>query len=131
MIKDIKDYYYLYQDPESKPHYVRGNILNIIKTYKSPYPIENFEIEDEKGNKFIIPKEKALEIIENKNSDKFISLDDEETKGEPIMAELNMFKNGEGDIEDPITVNKDGKKIKLKKIKVTKLKEIISLGEQP
>ena len=131
VLKDIKDYYYLYQDPESKPHYIRGDILNIIKTYKSPYPIENFEIEDEKGNKFIIPKEKALEIIENKNSDKFISLDDEETKGEPIIADLNMFKNGEGDIEDPITVNKDGKKIKLKKIKVTKLKEIISLGEQP
>ena len=131
VIKDIKDYYYLYKDPENKPHYVRGDILKKVKNYKSEYPIENFEIEDEKENKFIIPKDASIKIIDNPNEVKYISLDDEDNKGKPIMADLDTFKKGEGDREDPIPVNKDGKTIKLKKIKATKLKDIDSLGEQP
>ena len=130
IIKDVKDYYYLYKDPENKPHYVRGDTLNIVKNYKSPYPIENFEVEDDKDNKFMIPKESALQIINNPNEIKYINLDDEE-KNEPVMADVDMFKNGEGDIDDEIPVNKDSKKIKLKNIKLKKLKDIDSIGEQP
>ena len=130
IIKDVKDYYYLYKDPENKPHYVRGDTLNIVKNYKSPYPIENFEVEDDKDNKFMIPKESALQIINNPNEIKYINLDDKE-KNEPVMADVDMFKNGEGDIDDEIPVNKDSKKIKLKNIKLKKLKDIDSIGEQP
>ena len=130
IIKDVKDYYYLYKDPENKPHYVRGDTLNIVKNYKSPYPIENFEVEDDKDNKFMIPKESALQIINNPNEIKYINLDDEE-KNEPVMADVDMFKIGEGDIDDEIPVNKDSKKIKLKNIKLKKLKDIDSIGEQP
>ena len=130
IIKDVKDYYYLYKDPENNPHYVRGDTLNIIKNYKSPYPIENFEVEDDKNNKFMIPKEAALKILDDPKEAKYILLDDEENK-EPIMADSDMFKNGEGDIDEDIPVNKDGKKIKLKNIKLQKLKDIDSLGEQP
>ena len=130
IIKDVKDYYYLYKDPENKPHYIRGDTLNIVKNYKSPYPIENFEVEDDKDNKFMIPKESALQIINNPNEIKYINLDDEE-KNEPVMADVDMFKNGEGDIDDEIPVNKDSKKIKLKNIKLKKLKDIDSIGEQP
>ena len=131
IIKDIKDYYYIYKDPENKPHYIRGDILKLIKNNKSPYPIENFEVEDNKENKFIIPKESAIKLIDDPNEIKYISLDDEESNGEPIMADFEMFKKVEGDIDEPLSVNKDGKKIKLKNIKLTKLKEIDSLEEQP
>ena len=131
IIKNIKDYYYLYKDPENKSHYIRGDILKKVKNYKSEYPIENFEIEDEKNNKLIIPKDVAEKIIDNPNEIKNISLDDEENKGQPIMADLDLFKKGEGDIEEPIPVNKDGKTIILKRVKATKLKDIDSLCEQP
>ena len=130
LIKNVKDYYYLYKDPENNPHYIRGDTLNMIKNYKSPYPIENFEIEDDKDNKFMIPKETALKLLDDPNEAKYIHLDDDEKK-EPIMADVNMFKNGEGDIDEDIPVNKDGKKIKLKAIKLKNLKDIDSLGEQP
>ena len=83
----------------------------------------------------MIPKESALQIINNPNEIKYINLDDEE-KNEPFMADVDMLKNGEGDIDDEIPVNKDPKKnklknIKLKNIKLKKLKEIDSIGEQP
>ena len=130
IIKDVKDYYYLYKDPENQPHYVRGDILNHIKNYKSPYPIEFFEVEDDKENKFMIPKETAIKMLDDPNETKYLNLNDEENK-EPIMADVDMFKNGEGDLDDDIPVNKDGKKIKLKNIKLNKLKDINSLGEQP
>ena len=130
IIKGIKDYYYLYKDKDNKPHYIRGDTLKLIKNYKSKYPIENFEIEDEKGNRFIIPKEDALKLIDNPKEKKYINLYDEESKDEHIIADLEMFKNKEGDIDELMQVNEDGKKIKLKNIKVTKLKEINSLSEQ-
>ena len=131
LLKDIKDYYYLYNDKENKPHYIRGDTLNLIKNYKSNYPIENFEVEDHKGNRIDIPKEKAIQILENKNEPKYISLDDEETKGEPIIAEYDILEKCENDIDEPVQVNKDGKKIKLKNIKKTILKDIKTIGEQP
>ena len=130
IIKGIKDYYYLYKDKDNKPHYIRGDTLKLIKNYKSKYPIENFEIEDEKGNRFIIPKEDALKLIDNPKEKKYINLYDEESKDEHIIADLEKFKNKEGDIDELMQVNEDGKKIKLKNIKVTKLKEINSLSEQ-
>ena len=130
LIKNVKDYYYLYKDPENKPHYIRGDTLNIIKNYKSPYPIENFEVEDDKENKFMIPKDTALKLLDDPKETKYIHLDDDENK-EPIMADVDMLKNGEGDIDEDIPVNKEGKKIKLKNIKLKNLKEIDSLGEQP
>ena len=130
IIKGIKDYYYLYKDKDNKPHYIRGDTLKLIKNYKSKYPIENFEIEDEKGNRFIIPKEDALKLIDNPKEKKYINLYDEESKDEHIIADLEMFKNNDGDIDELMQVNEDGKKIKLKNIKVTKLKEINSLSEQ-
>ena len=131
LVKDIKDYYYIYKDPENKEHYIRNDVLKLIKEYKSPYPIENFEVEDNKDNKFIIPKEDAVKLIDAPNEIKYISLDDEESNGEPIMADIDMFKKAEGDIDEPLPINKDGKKIKLKTVKLTKVKEIDSLGEQP
>ncbi len=131
IIKDIKDYYYLYKDPENKDHYIRGDTLNLVKNYKSKYPIENFEIEDNKENKIIIPKKKALKIIDNPDEKKYISLDDEESGGESVMIDFEMIKKGEGDIDELLNINKDLKKITLKKTKITKLKEINSLGEQP
>ena len=130
IIKGIKDYYYLYKDKDKRPHYIRGDTLKLIKNYKSKYPIENFEIEDEKGNRFIIPKEDALKLIDNPKEKKYINLYDEESKDEHIIADLEMFKNKEGDIDELMQVNEDGKKIKLKNIKVAKLKEINSLSEQ-
>ena len=130
IIKGIKDYYYLYKDKDNKPHYIRGDTLKLIKNYKSKYPIENFEIEDEKGNRFIIPKEDALKLIDNPKEKKYINLYDEESKDEHIIADLEMFKNNDGDIDELMQVNEDGKKIKLKNIKATKLKEINSLSEQ-
>ena len=130
IIKGIKDYYYLYKDKDNKPHYIRGDSLKLIKNYKSKYPIENFEIEDEKENRFIIPKEDALKLIDNPKEKKYINLYDEESKDEHIIADLEMFKNNDGDIDELMQVNEDGKKIKLKNIKVTKLKEINSLSEQ-
>ena len=130
IIKGIKDYYYLYKDKDNKPHYIRGDTLKLIKNYKSKYPIENFEIEDDKENRFIIPKEDALKLIDNPKEKKYINLYDEESKDEHIIADLEMFKNNDGDIDELMQVNEDGKKIKLKNIKVTKLKEINSLSEQ-
>ena len=132
LIKNIKDYYYPYTDPENnKKHYVRNDILKLIKSYKSPYPIENFQVEDDKDDKFIIPKDIAVKLVDEPNEVKYVCLDDEETKGEPVMADLEMLKKAEGDIDEPIEVNKDGKKIKLKNVKITKIKNIDSLGEQP
>ena len=130
IIKGIKDYYYLYKDKDNKPHYIRGDSLKLIKNYKSKYPIENFEIEDDKENRFIIPKEDALKLIDNPKEKKYINLYDEESKDEHIIADLEMFKNNDGDIDELMQVNEDGKKIKLKNIKATKLKEINSLSEQ-
>ena len=130
IIKGIKDYYYLYKDKDNKPHYIRGDSLKLIKNYKSKYPIENFEIEDDKENRFIIPKEDALKLIDNPKEKKYINLYDEESKDEHIIADLEMFKNKEGDIDGLMQVKKKKKKIKLKNIKVTKLKEINSLSEQ-
>ena len=130
IIKGIKDYYYLYKDKDNKPHYIRGDSLKLIKNYKSKYPIENFEIEDDKENRFIIPKEDALKLIDNPKEKKYINLYDEESKDGHIIADLEMFKNNDGDIDELMQVNEDGKKIKLKNIKVTKLKEINSLSEQ-
>ena len=130
IIKGAKDYYYLYEDPEKKCHYIRGDILKLIKNYKSKYPIENFEVEDEKENKVIIPKEIGVKLIDNPDEAKYILLDNEENV-EPVMAEFNLFKKGEGDADEPLEVNKEGKKIKLKKTKVKKLKKITKLGEQP
>ena len=128
--KDIKDYFYLYTDKENIPHYIRGDSLNIIKNYKSNYPIVNFEVEDYKGKKVEIPKEKAIQLIENKDEIKYICLDDDESKDEPIFAEFGILEKCENGVDDPIEVNKEGKKIKLKNIKVKKLKEITSIGEQ-
>ena len=130
IIKGIKDYYYLYKDKDNKPHYIRGDSLKLIKNYKSKYPIENFEIEDDKENRFIIPKEDALKLIDNPKEKKYINLYDEESKDGHIIADLEMFKNNDGDIDELMQVNEDGKKIKLKNIKATKLKEINSLSEQ-
>ena len=131
LIKDIKDYYYLYIGKDNKPHYIRGDILNLIKNYKSNNPIDNFEVEDYKGDKIIIPKEQAIKIIDNNNEPKYICLDDEETKGEPIIAEYTILEKMENDIDEPVQINKEGKKIKLKNVKLTKIKEIKTLGEQP
>ena len=131
IFKDIKDYYYLYKDSENKPHFIRGDFLKIVKNYKSKFPLENFEIEDNKEEKITIPKDISEKIIDNPNQIKYISLDDKESGEGPIMADASMFRNGEEDIDEQIIVNKEGKKINLKKIKVTKLKDINSLGEQP
>ncbi len=132
LLKDIKDYYYLYNDPEdNKQHYVRNDTLKLIKNYKSTYPIENFQVEDEKDNKFNIPKDIAVKLFDEPNEVKYILLDDEESKGEPIMADLEMLKKAEGDIDEPLPINKEGKKIKLKNVKITKIKNIDTLGEQP
>ena len=131
LLKDVKDYFYLYTDKDNKPHYIRTVYLKAIKNYNSTYPIENFEVEDEKENKVFIPKEIAVKLLDNENETKYICLDDEETKGEPVMAELQAIEKSENDLDEPIQVNKDGKKIKIKKVKVTKLKGIKSLGEQP
>ena len=131
LLKDIKDYYYLYNDKDNKPYYIRGDTLNLVKNYKSNYPIENFEVEDHKGDKIDIPKEKAIQILDNKNEPKYISLDDEEAKGEPIIAQYDILEKCENDIDDPVQINKDGKKIKLRNVKKTILKDIKSLGEQP
>ena len=131
LLKEVKDYFYLYTDKDNKPHYIRTDYLKAIKNYNSAYPIDNFEVEDEKENKVFIPKEIAVKLLDNENETKYISLDDEETKGEPVMAELQAIEKSENDLDEPIQVNKDGKKIKIKKVKVTKLKGIKSLGEQP
>ena len=131
LLKDITDYFYLYNDEEKKPHYIRVDTLKLIKNYKSDHPIENFEVDDEKGNKIKIPKEEAVKLLEAKIEPKYISLDDEETAGEPVLANLDIIEKSENDIDEPIQINKEGKKIKLKKIKLTKLKEIKSLPEQP
>ena len=131
LLKDVKDYFYLYTDKDKKPHYIRTDYLKAIKNYKSEYPIENFEVEDEKEKKVIIPKEIAVKLLDNENETKYICLDDEETKGEPVMAELQAIEKSDNDFDEPIQVNKDGKTIKLKKVKVKKLKGINSLGEQP
>jgi len=131
LLKDVKDYFYLYTDKDNKPHYIRIDYLKAIKNYNSAYPIENFEVEDEKENKVLIPKEIAVKLLDNENETKYICLDDEETKGEPVMAELQAIEKSENDLDEPIQVNKDGKKIRIKKVKVRKLKAINSLSEQP
>ena len=131
LLKEVKDYFYLYTDKDNKPHYIRTDYLKAIKNYNSTYPMENFEVEDEKENKVLIPKEIAVKLLDNESETKYICLDDEETKGEPVMAELQAIEKSDNDLDEPIQVNKDGKKIKIKKVKVTKLKGIKSLGEQP
>ena len=132
IIKDIKDYYYLYKEPENnKPHYVRGDVLKLIKSYNSQNPIENFEIEDYKEEKFLMPKNVAIKMIDDPNEEKYICLEDEDSKDEPIMAEYTMLEKAEGNSDEPIQVNKEGQKIKLKKVKVKHIKLNVSLGEQP
>ena len=131
LLKDIKDYYYIYYDKDNKPHYIRGDTLNLVKNYKSDYPIDNFEVEDSKGDKIEIQKETAIKIIENKNEPKYISLDDEESKEGPIIADYQTIEKMENDIDEPVEINKEGKKIKLKNIKLTKIKDIKKLSEQP
>ena len=130
LFKDIKDYYYIFNDKENKPHYIRGDILKNIKDYKSDYDIINFEIEDFENNKIEIPKETAIKLLENKDEPKYICFDDEESK-EPILIEYTILEKTENDIDEPIEINKEGKKIKLKNIKIKNLKNIENLGEQP
>ena len=130
LFKEITDYYYLFNDKENKPHYIRGDILKNIKDYKSDYDITHFEIEDFENKKIEIPKETAIKLLENKEEPKYICFDDEETK-EPILVEYTILEKAENDVDEPIEVNKEGKKIKLKNIKIKKLKEIQTLGEQP
>ena len=131
LLKDVKDYYYIYYDKDNKPHYIRRDTLNLIKNYKSDYPIDNFKVEDFKGDKIEIPKETAIKIIENKNEPKYISLDDEESKEGPIIADYQIIEKMENDIDESVEINKEGKKIKLKNIKLTKIKDIKKLSEQP
>ena len=47
------------------------------------------------------------------------------------MAEYTIFQNAEGDSDEPIPINKEGKKIKLQKVKLIRIKPVDSLGEQP
>ena len=131
LIKEIIDYYYIYIDEDNKPHYIRVDTLKLIKDYKSQYPIENFVIDDERGNKVKISKVKANELLENKTEPKYISLEDEENKGVPIFADLTILEKSENDIDEPIQVNNEGKKIKLKNVKISKIEKIKSLPEQP
>ena len=131
IIKDIQDYYYLYKDPDNNSHYIRGDTLKLIKTYNSKFPVDNFEVEDHKNNKCFISKETATKLLDDPNSAKYICLESEEEKDEPIMAEYTIFKNAEGDSDEPITINKEGKKIKLQKVKLIRIKPVDSLGEQP
>ena len=131
IIKDIQDYYYLYKDPDNNSHYIRGDTLKLIKTYNSKFPVDNFEVEDHKNNKFFISKETATKLLDDPNSAKYICLENEEDKDEPIMAEYTIFQNAEGDSDEPIPINKEGKKIKLQKVKLIKIKPVDSLGEQP
>lgn len=131
IIKDIQDYYYLYKDPDNNSHYIRGDTLKLIKTYNSKFPVDNFEVEDHKNNKCFISKETATKLLDDPNSAKYICLENEEDKDEPIMAEYTIFQNAEGDSDEPIPINKEGKKIKLQKVKLIKIKPIDSLGEQP
>jgi len=131
IIKDIQDFYYLYKDPDNNSHYIRGDTLKLIKTYNSKFPVDNFEVEDHKNNKCFISKETATKLLDDPNSAKCICLENEEEKDEPIMAEYTMFQNAEGDSDEPVTINKEGKKIKLQKVKLIKIKLVDSLGEQP
>ena len=131
IIKDIQDYYYLYKDPDNNTHYIRGDTLKLIKTYNSKFPIETFEVVDHKNNKCFISKEDATKILDDPNSAKYICLESEEDKDEPIMAEYTMLENAEGDSNEPVTINKEGKKIKLQKVKLIKIKPVDTLGEQP
>ena len=131
IIKDIQDYYYLYKDPDNNSHYIRGDTLKLIKTYNSKFPVDNFEVEDHKNNKCFISKETATKLLDDPNSAKYICLENEEDKDEPIMAEYTIFQNAEGDSDEPIPINKEGKKIKLQKVKLIKIKPVDSLGEQP
>ena len=131
IIKDIQDYYYLYKDPDDNSHYIRGDTLKLIKTYNSKFPVDNFEVEDHKNNKCFISKEAATKLLDDPNSAKYICLESEEEKDEPIMAEYTMFQNAEGDSDEPIPINKEGKKIKLQKVKLIRIKPVDSLGEQP
>ena len=131
IIKDIQDYYYLYKDPDNNSHYIRGDTLKLIKTYNSKFPVDNFEVEDHKNNKCFISKETATKLLDDPNSAKYIYLENEEDKDEPIMAEYTIFQNAEGDSDEPIPINKEGKKIKLQKVKLIKIKPVDSLGEQP
>ena len=131
IIKDIQDYYYLYKDSDNNSHYIRGDTLKLIKTYNSKFPVDNFEVEDHKNNKCFISKETATKLLDDPNSAKYICLENEEDKDEPIMAEYTIFQNAEGDSDEPIPINKEGKKIKLQKVKLIKIKPIDSLGEQP
>ena len=131
IIKDIQDYYYLYKDPDNNSHYIRGDTLKLIKTYNSKFPVDNFEVEDHKDNKCFISKETATKLLDDPNSAKYICLENEEDKDEPIMAEYTIFQNAEGDSDEPIPINKEGKKIKLQKVKLIKIKPVDSLGEQP
>lgn len=131
IIKDIQDYYYLYKDPDNNSHYIRGDTLKLIKTYNSKFPVDNFEVEDHKNNKCFISKETATKLLDDPNSAKYICLENEEDKDEPIMAEYTMLQNAEGDSDEPIPINKEGKKIKLQKVKLIKIKPVDSLGEQP
>ena len=98
LLKEVKDYFYLYTDNDNKPHYIRTDYLKAIKNHNSAYPIENFEVEDEKENKVFIPKEIAVKLLDNENETKYISLDDEETKGEPVMAELHAIEKSENEL---------------------------------
>ena len=131
LIKNIKDYFYLFVDKENKPHYIRGDILKSIKNYHLKFPIDNFEVEDEKGNKILIPKETANKLLEDNNEKKYVYINDEESKGDPIMVDLETIEKSENDLDEPIEIDKNGRKIKLKNIKITILNEINSLGEQP
>ena len=128
LLKDVTDYYYIYIDPEEKQHYVRGDTLKLIKDYNSPN-VNNFEIEDDKNAKFTIPKTEALKLLDD--PEKFVCLEDETSGGEPIMANLEMLEKSEGDIDEEIPIDKDGKKIKLRTVKVKKLNEVNPLNKQP